>query len=118
MEQQASWVRQEVRLDPIFAVAAQVGMTRPQFDACLQNQAMIEGLKWVKDRGRKLGVIGTPNFFIEGKLVKKELTMEDIRDHGRAVDRGAAPRRRRERRTDAAVASRQSGALRFVQEPR
>src|SRR5262245_33518664 len=32
MEQQASWVAQEVRLDPIFNVAAQVGMTRQQFD--------------------------------------------------------------------------------------
>ena len=40
---------------------------------------MIDGLKWVKDRGRKLGVIGTPNFFVQGKLVKKELAMEDIR---------------------------------------
>jgi protein-disulfide isomerase len=79
MDQQPAWVSQEVRLDPIFNVAAQVGMTRQQFDACRQNQSMIDGLKWVKDRGRKLGVIGTPNFFVEGKLVKKELTMEDIR---------------------------------------
>jgi protein-disulfide isomerase len=80
MAQQASWVSQEVRIDPIFAVAKQVGMTRPQLDACLQNQAMIDGLKWVKERGRKLGVIGTPNFFIQGKLVKSTLTMKDIRD--------------------------------------
>ncbi|MBX9864504.1 MAG: DsbA family protein [Hyphomicrobium sp.] len=80
MEQQASWVSQEVRLDPIFAVAKQVGMTRAQFDACYQNQAMIEGLKWVKDRGRTLGIIGTPNFFVAGKLVKKTLTMADIRE--------------------------------------
>ena len=79
MEQQANWVSQEVRLDPIYKVAAQVGMTRQQFDACRENQAMIDGLKWVKERGRKLGVIGTPNFFVAGKLVKKELSMEDIR---------------------------------------
>ena len=32
MAQQASWVCQEVRLDPIFTVAQQVGMTRAQFD--------------------------------------------------------------------------------------
>lgn len=79
LEQQPTWVSQEVRLDPIFKVAAQVGMTRQQFDACRENQAMIDGLKWIKDRGRKLGVIGTPNFFVEGKLVKKELSIEDIR---------------------------------------
>ena len=79
LEQQPSWVSQEVRLDPIYAVAAQVGMTRPQFDACRENQAMIDALKWVKERGRTLGIIGTPNFFVEGTLVKKVLTMEDIR---------------------------------------
>jgi protein-disulfide isomerase len=97
MEQQSTWVSQEVRLDPIFEVAAQVGMTRQQFDACRENQSMIEGLKWVKDRGRKLGVIGTPNFFVAGKLVKKELTIEDIRAMvdpliaGRATASAGAP---------------------------
>lgn len=80
MEQQASWVSQEVRLEPIFAVAKQVGMTQAQFDSCLKNQAMIDGLKWVKDRGRTLGIIGTPNFFVAGKLVKKTLAMSDIRE--------------------------------------
>src|SRR4029079_4829487 len=78
MEQQATWVSQDVRLEPLFHVAAPVGVTREQFDACRENQSMIEGLKWVKDRGRKLGVIGTPNFFVEGKLVNKELSVEAI----------------------------------------
>ena len=69
----------EVRPDAVFAIAQQVGMKRPEFDACLQNQGMIENLKWVKERGRKLGIIGTPNFFVGGKLIKSELTMNDIR---------------------------------------
>jgi protein-disulfide isomerase len=88
MEQQPQWVSQEVRLDAIFAVARQVGMTRAQFDACLQNQGMIENLKWVKDRGRKLGIVGTPNFFIGDKLVKKELTIAEIADY---VEQGGTP---------------------------
>ena len=79
LEQQASWVAQDVRLDAIFAVAQQVGVTRAQFDQCLQNQAMIDGLKRVKDRGRTLGIIGTPNFFIQSKRIKSTLTMADIR---------------------------------------
>ena len=79
MEQQASWVSQEVRLDPIFSVAQQVGMTRPEFDSCLKNQAMIDGLKRVKERGRTLGIIGTPNFFIQNQRVKSTLTMAEIR---------------------------------------
>ena len=79
LEQQSSWVSQDVRLDPIFAVAKQVGLTRPQFDACLKNESLIANLKWVKERGRKLGVIGTPNFFVGTKRVKTELTMPEIR---------------------------------------
>jgi len=80
LEQQPSWVSQEVRLDPIFAVAQQVGVTRPEFDQCLQNQAMIDGLKRVKDRGRTLGIIGTPNFFVQNQRVKSTLTMAEIRN--------------------------------------
>jgi len=78
LAQQASWVSQEVRLDAIYAVAQQVGMSRAEFDQCLQNQPMIDGLKWVKDRGRTLGIIGTPNFFVDGKLVKRVLSYEDL----------------------------------------
>ena len=79
LAQQSAWVSQEIRPDAIFAVAQQVGMTRAQFDACLKNQDMIEGLKWVKERGRQLGVIGTPNFYIENRLVKKVVNMPEIR---------------------------------------
>ncbi len=79
MEQQPSWVSQEVRLDPIYKVASQVGMTRQQFDACRENQSMIDALNWVKERGRKLGIVGTPNFFVGGELVKKELSIEELR---------------------------------------
>ncbi len=79
LEQQPAWVSLEVRPDAIFKVASQVGMTRQQFDACRENQSMIDGLKWVKDRGRTLGIIGTPNFFVEGTLIKKVLTIEEIR---------------------------------------
>jgi protein-disulfide isomerase len=92
MKRQASWVSLEVRLDPIYAVAQQVGMTRPQFDACLQNQGMIANLKWVKDRGRKLGIVGTPNFFIGTKLIKKELTIAEIADYvQQAEQHGGTP---------------------------
>lgn len=78
LDQQAAWVSQEVRPDAIFAVAKQVGMKREEFDACLKDQKLLDGLKWVKDRGRTLGIIGTPNFFIDGKLVKKVLSAPEL----------------------------------------
>ncbi len=79
MEQQGNWVSQEVRTDQIMKVAAQVGITGEQFDACLKNQDMVAKLNQIKDRGRQLGVIGTPNFFINARLVKGTLGLEDIR---------------------------------------
>jgi protein-disulfide isomerase len=80
MVQQSSWVSQEVRPDPIFKVAAQVGMTRAQFDSCRENRAMIAALNGIKERGRALGIIGTPNFFVAGKLVKTVLGMKELRE--------------------------------------
>ncbi len=80
MAQQASWVSQEVRADPIFKVAQQVGMTRAQFDSCRENRGMINALNWIKERGRTLGIIGTPNFFIQGKLVKSTIGIKEIRE--------------------------------------
>jgi len=80
MAQQASWVSQEVRPDPILQVAAQVGMTRVQFDSCRENRGMIAAINGIKERGRSLGIIGTPNFFIDGKLVKKVVGIAEIRE--------------------------------------
>lgn len=80
MAQQPTWVSQEVRPDPIFEVAKQVGLTRAQFDACRQDEGLHKKLNAIKDRGRTLGVIGTPNFFVQGKLVKSVLDMKSIRE--------------------------------------
>ena len=80
LTQQSAWVSQEVRTDAIFAIAAQVGMKRAEFDQCLANRAMIAQLNWIKERGRKLGVIGTPNFFVNGRLVKSVIGMKEIRE--------------------------------------
>ena len=76
--QQRKWVSQEVRFTSIYKIAAQVGITRNKFDSCIKNQKIIDGLKWVKQRGRNLGVSGTPTFFINGKKYRKPLTFEEM----------------------------------------
>jgi protein-disulfide isomerase len=99
MLQQSTWVSQEVRPDPIFKVAAQVGMTRAQFDSCRENRGMINALNGIKERGRTLGVIGTPNFFVQGKLVKSIIGIKEIREmvdpilDGRVASGAARPSR-------------------------
>ncbi len=78
LQQQPNWVSQEVRLDEIFNVAAQVGMKRADFDACLKNKELETQLTWVKQRGRQLGVSGTPTFFIGTEKVRKPITFDEF----------------------------------------
>jgi protein-disulfide isomerase len=80
LSMQAQWVSQEVRTEPILKVAQGVGLTAAEFDKCRQNHGMISALNQVKDRGRELGVIGTPNFFVNGRLVKKTLDLAELRE--------------------------------------
>ncbi|NOU07898.1 MAG: DsbA family protein, partial [Hyphomicrobiaceae bacterium] len=88
LSQQGAWVSQDVRIPEITKVAAQVGITGAQFTSCLENRDMITKLNWVKERGRKLGIIGTPNFFINGKLVKSVIGMNEIRGYIAATEQG------------------------------
>ena len=80
LSKQAQWASLEVRIEPILKVAQGVGLTAAEFDRCRQNHGMINALNQVKDRGRELGVIGTPNFFINGRLVKKALDLNELRE--------------------------------------
>ena len=75
---QPQWISQEVRHDPIFNVVKKFGLSRAAFDACYKDDALIANLNAVKERGRTLGVIGTPNFFVNNKLYKSVLTMTDF----------------------------------------
>ena len=78
LTQQKVWVSQEVRRDAIYKVASQTGMTRQAFDACLANKEIEEGLRTVKQRGRELGVTGTPTFFVNGKKSRGDLTYDEL----------------------------------------
>ena len=79
LAEQANWVSQEVRHDAILAVAKKEGMTAAAYNSCLTNQAMINGLKAVKDRGRQLGVIGTPSFFVDEARLKPNPSLDDLK---------------------------------------
>lgn len=76
---QRHWTGQKVRPDAIYKVAAQTGMSRQTFDKCMANQTIIDGLVWVKQRGRQFGVSGTPTFFINQKKVRGALTFDQIK---------------------------------------
>ena len=79
MRQQNQWASQEVRPEPILKVTADLGLTASQLEACRQDKALVGALNAVKERGRTLGIVGTPNFFVNGRLVKNTLTLRDVK---------------------------------------
>jgi protein-disulfide isomerase len=79
MRQQSQWVSQEVRPEPIVRVMADLGLTADKLEACRQDKALVAALDAVKQRGRLLGIVGTPNYFINGRLIKHTLTIGDMK---------------------------------------
>jgi protein-disulfide isomerase len=64
---QAEWMVQKP-IEPLRAIAKQFGFTQQTFDQCLANQKVLDGIQDVRDRAAtKLGVNSTPTFFVNGK---------------------------------------------------
>jgi protein-disulfide isomerase len=78
LAEQKSWVSQEVRRDVIFEAAKKEGLTRVEFDNCQANQSIVDGLKRIKDRGRQLGVVGTPTFFVDEVKLRTSPSLQEI----------------------------------------
>jgi protein-disulfide isomerase len=82
-QQQRTWAVQKP-IEPLFAIAKQAGFTQQSFDACLQDQKMLDAIEWVRARGAdKFRVDSTPTFFINGKIYKGALSIEDL---AKAID--------------------------------
>jgi protein-disulfide isomerase len=76
--QQKDWVVQRP-LQPLLAIAKQAGFSEQAFNECLKNQQVLEGIEEVRQRAAtKLNVQSTPTFFINGKLVRGAMTIEEI----------------------------------------
>ena len=75
--QQKTWVVQRP-LQPLLAIGKQAGLTEENFNECLKNQQVLDGIEDVRQRGGKLGVNSTPTFFINGKKFSGSLTIDDL----------------------------------------
>jgi protein-disulfide isomerase len=75
---QAEWVVQKP-LEPLKAIAKQVGFTEQSFEQCLANQKVLDSIQTVRDQAaQKLGVNSTPTFFINGKKKTGDLAIEEL----------------------------------------
>ena len=74
---QKEWVVQRP-LGPLLAIAKQAGMSEQAFNECLQDQKLIDGIEDVRQRAMKLNVQSTPSFFVNGKPLRGNYSIEEF----------------------------------------
>jgi protein-disulfide isomerase len=66
-------------IEPLLAIARQAGFTKERFEACLKNQQVLDGIEAQRNRAAdRFGVNSTPTFFINGKIARGGLTLEEL----------------------------------------
>jgi protein-disulfide isomerase len=82
-QKQKDWAVQKP-IPPLLSIVKQAGFTQETFEQCLANQQMLDGIEQVRNRAaEKLGVNSTPTFFINGKVFRGDISIEEI---AKAVD--------------------------------
>jgi protein-disulfide isomerase len=75
---QSDWVVQQP-IEPLKAIAKQFGFTEDSFNQCLANQKVLDNIQAVRDRAsQKLGVNSTPTFFINGKRLQGDVSIDSM----------------------------------------
>jgi protein-disulfide isomerase len=76
-QQQKEWVVSKP-LPPLLAIAKQAGMSEQQFNDCLQDKKLIDGIEEVRLRAMKLNVQSTPSFFVQGKPLRGNNSIQEF----------------------------------------
>ena len=75
---QSDWIVKEP-IPPLKSIAKQFGFTEEQFNQCLANQKVLDDVQAVRDYAvEKLGVNSTPTFFINGKRLVGDQSIDAL----------------------------------------
>ncbi|HEV7285404.1 MAG TPA: thioredoxin domain-containing protein, partial [Kaistia sp.] len=78
-DQQEKWAFVENPVPALLDLAKQVGFTQETFELTLKNQALLDAVNAVKERGaNEFGVNSTPTFFINGSRHPGALSIEEM----------------------------------------
>ena len=78
-DQQQAWAYNDKPLEALYNAMKLTGMSKPQFDKCLQDQKLQDNVYAVSERGGKtFGVSATPTFFVNGEKVTGEVTEQSL----------------------------------------
>jgi protein-disulfide isomerase len=77
--QQKTWAYAEKPLPALASLVKQTGMNEAAFNACLADTALYKKVLAVHDRAEALfGIEATPTFFVNGKQVAGDISMEAL----------------------------------------
>jgi protein-disulfide isomerase len=75
---QPEWMVKEP-LPPLKEIAKQFGIGESEFNECLANQKLLDGIQTVRDHAaQKLGVNSTPTFFVNGKKLVGDVSIDQM----------------------------------------
>ncbi|MGE0749501.1 MAG: DsbA family protein [Variibacter sp.] len=77
--QQKDWAFVQNPIPNLLKIAKKFGFTDQSFEQCLSNQKMLDGIEETRQRAaQKFGVNSTPTFFINGKMHRGAMTIEEL----------------------------------------
>jgi protein-disulfide isomerase len=77
-ETQPTWLVDQP-IGPLRAVFHDLGLTDAAFDACLDDQKVVDGITWVRDRAaNEFQVNATPTFFINRKMYVGGMSFDEL----------------------------------------
>jgi protein-disulfide isomerase len=80
-QEQDEWLKPGDMYQALLDRAKPFGFTKETFDACLSNQALVDGLNEIRAKaGEQFGVSATPTFFINGVRESGALTLEQMEE--------------------------------------
>jgi protein-disulfide isomerase len=80
---QNTWAVQQP-IPPLMAIAKQAGFTEQSFNACLNNEKLLNNIEAVRERAvKQFNVNSTPTFFINGQRYVGALSIDDMK---KAID--------------------------------
>ena len=78
-ERQSFWATNDDPVGKMFSLAQQAGFSREEFEACLSDNDVVQGIYANRERGTQEGVTGTPTLFIDGEKYEGTRTIEAMR---------------------------------------
>jgi protein-disulfide isomerase len=77
--EQKTWAFAQNPIPPLLKIAKDNGFTEQSFEQCLSNQKLLDGLDEVRQRAQsKFGVNSTPTFFVNGKIIRGTMSIEEL----------------------------------------